>query len=180
MVRITPKPLQASGPKILLGGSTAAAARRAARIGDGFIPAVPGLYDSYRQECIKLGKTPADDRVVGCTATFVANDVDALWQKIGPHALHETNEYARWYAETGTAGPYEPIEDAEQLRAMGLYRVFTPQECLQYAETLGPEGWLFFHPLLSGLDPEIAWQSLHLLKEQVLPELSKLSPSFPP
>jgi alkanesulfonate monooxygenase SsuD/methylene tetrahydromethanopterin reductase-like flavin-dependent oxidoreductase (luciferase family) len=172
-VKITPTPLQTSGPPILLGGSSTKAALRAARIGDGFVPAIPGLYDSYRQECINLGKTPADDRVVGSTATFVADDPDALWQKIAPHALHETNEYSRWYAETGTSGPYVPIEDAEQLRAMGLYKVFTPEQCLQYAETLGPDGWLFFHPLLSGLDPETAWQSLHLLKEQVLPYLKR-------
>ena len=34
-----------------------------------------------------------------------------------------------------------------------------------------PDGWLFFHPLLSGLAPETAWQSLQLLKAQVLPHL---------
>ena len=171
-VRVTPTPLQASGPKILLGGATAAAARRAARIGDGFVPAVPDLYDSYRQACIELGKTPAAEKVIGCLATFIADDPDALWQKIAPHALHETNEYARWYAEGGTSGPYQPIEDADQLREMGLYRVFTPEQCLEYAEALGPDGWLFFHPLLSGLDPEIAWQSLRLLEEKVLPYLA--------
>jgi alkanesulfonate monooxygenase SsuD/methylene tetrahydromethanopterin reductase-like flavin-dependent oxidoreductase (luciferase family) len=171
-VRVTPRPRQPSGPPILLGGSSAAAARRAARIGDGFVPSIPELYDSYRQECAKLGKAAADDRVLGCTATFVADDPDALWEEIAPHALHETNEYARWYAETGTSGPYVPIEDADQLRAMGIYRVFTPQQCLEYAQGLGPNGWLFFHPLLSGLDPAIGWQSLHLLQEQVLPRLN--------
>jgi alkanesulfonate monooxygenase SsuD/methylene tetrahydromethanopterin reductase-like flavin-dependent oxidoreductase (luciferase family) len=171
-VTVSPKPRQVPGPPILLGGSVPAAARRAARIADGFVPAVPELYDSYREECIKLGKTPDDDRVVGCAATFIADDPDAMWEKIAPHALHETNEYSRWYAEAGVTGPYEPIEDAEQLRAMGLYRVFTPGQCLEFAETLGSDGWLFFHPLLSGLDPEIGWQSLHLFKEKVLPHLN--------
>jgi len=170
-IRITPTPRQFPGPAILLGGSTVAAARRAARVGDGFVPAVPGLYDSYRQECIKLGKTPVDERAIGCAATFVAEDPDALWEEIAPHALHETNEYARWYAESATSGPYEPLEDAEQLRKSGLYRVFTPEQCLQYARSLGPDGWLFFHPLLSGLDPGIAWRSLRLLEERVLPQL---------
>jgi alkanesulfonate monooxygenase SsuD/methylene tetrahydromethanopterin reductase-like flavin-dependent oxidoreductase (luciferase family) len=171
-VRVTPAPQQKHGPKILLGGASPAAARRAARIGDGFVPAVPELYDHYRQECIALGKTPAEEKVIGSLCTFIANDPDALWEKIAPHALHETNEYARWYAEGGTSGPFAPIDDPEQLREMGIYRVFTPQQCLEFAETLGPDGWLFFHPLLSGLDPEIGWQSLRLLKEQVLPQLN--------
>ena len=171
-VRVTPTPQQEGGPKILLGGASPAAARRAARIGDGFVPAVPDLYDHYRQACIELGKTPADDKVIGCLATFISNDPDALWEKIAPHALHETNEYARWYAEGGTSGPFQPIADTEQLRAMGVYRVFTPQQCLEFADSLGPNGWLFFHPLLSGLDPEVAWQSLRLLEQQVLPHLN--------
>ncbi|MBT4521700.1 MAG: LLM class flavin-dependent oxidoreductase [Halieaceae bacterium] len=170
-VKITPKPLQEGGPTVLLGGSSAAAARRAARIGDGFVPAVPELYEKYRQECLKLGKSPADDRVVGSTAIFVAEDPETMWDKIAPHALHETNAYARWYAETGTTGPYQPIEDSGQLREMGLYEVLTPRQCLDYADALGPQGWLFFHPLLAGLDPEIGWQSLHLLEKEVLPHL---------
>ena len=41
-VQITPPPFLPSGPGILLGGSSEAAARRAARIADGFIPSLPG------------------------------------------------------------------------------------------------------------------------------------------
>jgi alkanesulfonate monooxygenase SsuD/methylene tetrahydromethanopterin reductase-like flavin-dependent oxidoreductase (luciferase family) len=171
VVRVTPSPLQKGGPPILLGGARASAAHRAARIADGFVPAVPEIYDEYRQACESLGKTAPEDRAIGCAATFIAEDPDALWREIAPHALHETNEYARWYAQTGTAGPYEPIEDTEQLRSTGLYRVFTPQECVEYARILGPDGWLFFHPLLSGLDPDIGWQSLRLLKDEVIPQL---------
>jgi alkanesulfonate monooxygenase SsuD/methylene tetrahydromethanopterin reductase-like flavin-dependent oxidoreductase (luciferase family) len=170
-VRVTPPPWQEGGPRILLGGASPAAARRAARIGDGFVPAVPELYEHYRQACMELGKPPADDKVIGCLATFISNDPDAMWEKIAPHALHETNEYSRWYAEGGTSGPFQPIVDTEQLRAMGVYRVFTPQQCLEFADSLGPDGWLFFHPLLSGLDPEVGWESLRLLEEQVLPHL---------
>ncbi len=170
-VRVTPMPLQEGGPPILLGGASGAAARRAARIADGFVPAVPELYDEYRQACESMGKTAAPDRVIGCGATFIAEDPEAMWQQIAPHALYETNEYSRWYTEGGSSGPYQPIADAEQLRSMGLYRVFTPQECVEYIRGLGPQGWLFFHPLLSGLDPEVGWQSLRLLKDKVIPHL---------
>src|SRR5207244_596809 len=40
-VQITPQPYQSGGPSITLGGSSEPAARRAARIADGFIPSVP-------------------------------------------------------------------------------------------------------------------------------------------
>ena len=47
-VHLTPGPY-GTGPGLLLGGSSAAAARRAARIADGFIPSVPEVWDFYRE-----------------------------------------------------------------------------------------------------------------------------------
>lgn len=55
-VRVTPTPARPGGPKITLGGSTEPAARRAARIADGFMASSPGLWDHYRDELVKLGK----------------------------------------------------------------------------------------------------------------------------
>lgn len=173
MVSVTPKPIQRPHPLLLLGGSTKVAARRAARIGDGFVPAVPELYPVYLEECNKLGVDPGETHMPGPAALFVAEDPDAVWQKLAPHALHETNSYARWYAETGTAGPYQPIDDSDVLRSSGIYQVLTPDECIALAEDLGPRGWLFFQPLLGGLDPELGWQTLNLLAEKVLPALKK-------
>ena len=40
-VQVTPAPYRDRGPAILLGGSSEPAARRAARIADGFLPSVP-------------------------------------------------------------------------------------------------------------------------------------------
>ncbi len=42
-VCITPRPFRPGGPSILLGGSSEPAARRAARIADGFIPSIPAV-----------------------------------------------------------------------------------------------------------------------------------------
>ncbi|HEY1465789.1 MAG TPA: LLM class flavin-dependent oxidoreductase [Acidimicrobiales bacterium] len=44
-VTVTPRPHQDGGPKISLGGSTEPAARRAARIGDGFMPTTPAVWE---------------------------------------------------------------------------------------------------------------------------------------
>jgi alkanesulfonate monooxygenase SsuD/methylene tetrahydromethanopterin reductase-like flavin-dependent oxidoreductase (luciferase family) len=170
-VRVTPRPLQQPHPPLLLGGATRGAARRAARLGDGFVPAIPELYRHYLQACEGMGKAPGEYRNLGPAAVFVAEDPDQLWAALAPHVLHETNSYARWYAETGTTGPYQPIEDASALREAGIYQVVTPQQCIDLAQQLGDDGWLFIQPLLAGLDPELGWQSLRLLGEQVLPAL---------
>lgn len=61
-----PKPVQKPGVPIIVGGNVEGAARRAARIGDGFYPAsgslktLPILLEAMRDECSKIGRN-ADD-----------------------------------------------------------------------------------------------------------------------
>src|SRR3954447_10353131 len=54
-VHVRPPPFRPGGPGVLLGGSSEAAARRAARIADGFIPSVPAVWEFYRDEVQTLG-----------------------------------------------------------------------------------------------------------------------------
>ena len=64
MLHSNPKPVQKPGVPIIVGGNVEGAARRAARVGDGFYPAsgsmktLPGLLDAMRDECAKLGRNP--------------------------------------------------------------------------------------------------------------------------
>ncbi len=64
-----PKPVQKPGVPIVIGGHVEGAARRAARIGDGFFPArgglekLPGLLQAMRDECGKIGRDPAEIEV---------------------------------------------------------------------------------------------------------------------
>lgn len=57
-----PKPVQKSGVPIVIGGNVEGAARRAARVGDGFYPAsgslktLPTLLAAMRDECAKIGR----------------------------------------------------------------------------------------------------------------------------
>jgi hypothetical protein len=101
----------------------------------------------------------------------VAEDPEAAWDRIAPHALHETNSYGDWLAEAGTPAPYGRVADAEALQASGLYLILTPEELLDRALALGPTGVLHFHPLMGGLDPDLAWSSLALFEKRVLPGL---------
>jgi alkanesulfonate monooxygenase SsuD/methylene tetrahydromethanopterin reductase-like flavin-dependent oxidoreductase (luciferase family) len=172
-LRITPRPLQRPRPPLLLGGSSAAAARRAARIADGFLPVVPDIYETYLEECAKLGATPGEARSFGPPFLHIAEDPESAWARIAPHALHESNSYAAGYERAGTVGPYPAADDAAALQATGLYQVLTPDQCVGLAQALGENAWLFLHPLMGGLDPDFAWESLELFASRVLPRLPK-------
>ena len=54
-VVVRPTPVQRPGPPLYIGGSTEASALRAARLGDGYIPALDGLYEVYAEERRRLG-----------------------------------------------------------------------------------------------------------------------------
>ncbi len=63
-VESNPKPVQKPGVPIVIGGHVPAAARRAARFGDGFFPARPNnleeLIRVVRDECRAIGRNPAE------------------------------------------------------------------------------------------------------------------------
>jgi hypothetical protein len=101
----------------------------------------------------------------------ISEDPEAAWARIGPHALHEMNSYGKWVSEGDSQAMYQPVKDVAALRSMGLYLVLTPDELVERAAELGPEGVLRFHPLMGGLDPDLAWESLELFEKQVLPQL---------
>ncbi len=82
-VEMNPKPVQPNGVPIVVGGHVEGAARRAARYGDGFFPAlakpadlVP-LLDVVKDECGKIGRDPAEIEV---TALLMGTDLDVVRQ----------------------------------------------------------------------------------------------------
>jgi alkanesulfonate monooxygenase SsuD/methylene tetrahydromethanopterin reductase-like flavin-dependent oxidoreductase (luciferase family) len=172
--RVTPRPHHESGPPISMGGSTEPAARRAARLGDGFVPSSPTLWDAYRDELAKVGKPDPGPYAGGDTSFFhVAVDVNEGWAAIAPYALHEVNSYGQWMAEAGVeeTGGYQTVTDADALRQTGQYRVVTPDDLVVELKEKGPNGFTLFHPLMGGIPPEVAWESLHLFEREVLPRL---------
>jgi alkanesulfonate monooxygenase SsuD/methylene tetrahydromethanopterin reductase-like flavin-dependent oxidoreductase (luciferase family) len=174
-VRVTPAPAQVGGPQINLGGSSEAAARRAARIADGFLPSTADVWQFYRDEMAVLGKPDPGEYLGGDTSAFyLARDAEQGWRDFGPFAMHEMNAYGQWMVEAGVgaAGGYEPVADVDALRATGQYRVITPDELVAELEAKGPFGFAMFHPLVGGVPPEMAWESLRLFESDVLPRLA--------
>jgi alkanesulfonate monooxygenase SsuD/methylene tetrahydromethanopterin reductase-like flavin-dependent oxidoreductase (luciferase family) len=169
-VRVLPTPYQPGGPKIVLGGSSEGAARRAARIGDGFMPSEPECYEFYRDECKALGRPdPGPWLGGGTTTTFVSDDTDAAWAELSPYFLHETNAYGAWQAQTDNlATGYRSVADADELRASGRYRVLTPEAYAGELRESGDFGFAMLHPMCGGIPPDLAWQHLELFANRVL------------
>lgn len=172
-VQVTPRPVTPGGPFLMYGGGTPAAARRAARFGLGFLAQTwaPGLEDTYRDECALAGNEPGMCIVPApgtATTTFIAEDVDRAWEQIGPFMLHDARMYASWLQDTAAASKSTALT-IDALRAEGgAYRVLTPDEAVDYVRTHGSLG---LHPLCGGCPPELAWETLHLVAERVLPAL---------
>ncbi len=63
-IESNPKPRQRPGVPVVIGGHTPGAAKRAARLGDGFFPArpdnLPELLTILRDECGKIGRDPSE------------------------------------------------------------------------------------------------------------------------
>lgn len=179
-VQISPRPYRQPRPPIYFGGNSKAAARRAAREGDGFLPPVDaGLIDYYREQCRRYGKPPGEVPGGGQNANvvFVTEDPEKDWELVGPYCLYHHNAYGAFAQEALTQSkvaqefPYARLASTrEELEERKTYVIRTPEECVQMARGSGS---LTFQPLAGGLPPELAWKSLKLVETKVLPELGR-------
>jgi alkanesulfonate monooxygenase SsuD/methylene tetrahydromethanopterin reductase-like flavin-dependent oxidoreductase (luciferase family) len=172
-VRVTPKPVQAGGPKIYMGGSTEKSAIRAAKAGYQYFPGHPSLFELYKAERTAAGFPPPEPLLTpGPSFLYVSEDPDRDWPLVGPHVAYATNTYAEWAKERGTGDTrYKAAVDLDALRAMPNIKVVTPDECYALIKDLGPQSQLTFHALLGGIDPEVSWRSLRLFEKAVHPRL---------
>lgn len=175
-LRVTPRPWTPGGPALFLGGGSVASTRRAARLDIGMITEAPGLAGAYAEACRQAGVEPgpffeAPEGTV--TAAFVDPDPDALWARIGEHILHDATTYQRWNAEAGKSGinAITAATTVDELRRAGFpYRVFTPEEAAAHVRERGP---LNVSPLCGGTPPEVGWETLHRLVDDVMPRLNE-------
>jgi alkanesulfonate monooxygenase SsuD/methylene tetrahydromethanopterin reductase-like flavin-dependent oxidoreductase (luciferase family) len=168
-IRVTPKP--ASPPMILAGGSTPAAARRAARLRAGFFPAIGDrtLVDVYEAACRQYGFDGGFAMLPGGPGfVHVSEDPERDWARIGPHALYDAQSYHAWQTPDQRSQVHVAARTVDDVRQSGVYRVVTPEECVALAAEVGT---LVLHPLMGGMPPELGWASLELFAAKVLPRL---------
>ncbi|MGP3948325.1 LLM class flavin-dependent oxidoreductase [Streptomyces sp. 7N604] len=176
-VRVTPRPYTRPHPLLLVGGSSKAAARRAARLGLPFFPSahLPEL-EAYFHACREEFGTegwcmmpPAQTPLL-----HISEDPERAWALYGEHLLHEARTYASW--QTGAAihsNVRSRAHGVAELRREGVYRILTPEECVEFASSADGGGSLVMHPLCGGMPVDEGWRSLHLFGEKVLPRLGE-------
>lgn len=171
-VRVTPAPSRPGRPALLLGGSSDAAARRAARLGVGYQPSTEASWPAYRQGCVEAGRPDPGPYLGGDrTVTILAEDPEAAWEELGPHLLHDATAYGSWAAMGQVDSGYRPVTDLDAVRASGQYRILAPDALLDELAAAGPLGFALFHPLVGGAPPELGWETLRLFEREVLPRL---------
>ncbi|MEU7421005.1 LLM class flavin-dependent oxidoreductase [Streptomyces antibioticus] len=168
-VRVTPRPFSDPHPLLLVGGSSKAAARRAARLGLPFFPSahLPELEGYYKERLVEYGTEgwtmmPAPNTPL----LHIAEDPDRAWAMYGHHFLHEARTYASWQSSEIRSAVRSTATTVSELREEGVYRVLTPAAC-----TTTDLDNLVLHPLAGGMPLEEGWRSLRLFTERVIPAL---------
>jgi len=173
-VWLRPKPFTEGGPTLWMGGHSERAIKRAARFGLGVLTeGATGLEALYREECATHGNEPGpfiDAAVGSVNSAFVAEDPDAAWDDYGPYLLHDAKMYAEWMGDDHAAVSKSQALDVAALRNEGgNYRIFSVDEAVEHVRA---NGMLGLQPLCGGLPPELAWRSLRLVVEKVVPAVT--------
>ena len=167
-VTVQPRPVQDPFP-IIVGGMSRRGIERAVELADGYHP--PGTnehWDQYRTLMIERGrKDPGPFRVGPMFIWVTTEPKDDVWKRFVPHIKHQVETYRKWSPSGQALGPWE----VDFSKPGGTYQVLTPDETLQLADDLGPEGELTLTPLLSGIDPDAAWEMLDTFDRLVLPSI---------
>ena len=168
-VRVTPRPFTDPHPLLLVGGSSKAAARRAARFGLPFFPSahLPELEAYYKERLVEYGTQGWTMMPAAVTPLLhLAEDPDRAWAEHGKHFLHEARTYASWQSSGIRSAVRSAATTVDELRAEGVYRMVTPDECVAQ----GLDSYVL-HPLSGGMPVDEGWRSMHLFCENVLPRL---------
>lgn len=168
---LNPVPERPAQALLSVGGNSAAAARRAARFGLFFAPAIddPELEHAYNAACQEYGFTggavifPNEPSL-----TLVSDDPDRDWAHYGKFFLHDALAYGQWRHATRRAYAESFADDLESLRAEGKYCFLTPDEAVA---RIREKGSINLSPLCGGMPVEKAWNSLELFASKVMPAL---------
>lgn len=171
-VLITPKPVSDPSSLISVGGSVEISAKRAARLGLSFVPAVrdENLESVYYEEAKAVGyENPMCMMPSGPGMVIVTEDPERTWNEIGDNLIYDAISYAAWQYKDQRSSWHIEGTSIEELKAGGQHLIVTPGECVDLVKT---NGAAVLHPLIGGIDPSIGWESLELVANKVIPTLN--------
>ena len=171
--KVSPRPVQQPNPPIWVGGFSKAAARRAARYGDGYIgPSSRAVYEMYLAELKAVGKDPARARVMGGDLwLIVSEDPSRTFAEYAPNLLYWFNAYSRWFEGTDTS-PWPHLENTEQILSLGLANIVMPEAAVKIIKDRIAEVPVEMYTMMlmpPGVAIKAVEASLELFAKKVLP-----------
>lgn len=142
--KLAPMPVQRPRPPIWVGGFAPASAKRAARLGDGFIGTgdMSALVPVYREELKQLGKDQGGRLAGGHFWLIVSNNPRETFAEVAPYIIYQMQMYNVWLKEAGQT-LFPETNNEQQLRESGMLQVLTPQAAVDaigaYVEATGIE-----------------------------------------
>ena len=171
-VLVSPKPVSDPSSLISVGGSVEISAKRAARLGLPFVPAVrdDSLENTYYAESREVGyDNPMCMMPSGPGMVMVSEDPERLWSEIGENLIYDAVTYAAWQYQDQRSSWHVEGTSIDELKKGGQHLIVTPEECVDLVRSNGVG---VLHPLVGGVDPEIGWESLELVANRVIPALN--------
>ncbi len=170
---LQPPPVQAPRPPLWVGGFAPAAAKRAARLGDGYIGtgAMVEQAKIFKEEWQRLGR-PGQGRLAGGHFwLIVSKDPDNTFANVAPHVLYQIQMYNQWLGEAGQA-LFPEINGADDLRDLGILLCVRPEQAVDligaYVEETGIERY-YSWTVPPGYEVERMNDHLALFAEEVMP-----------
>lgn len=179
-----PKPIQNPHPALVMGGSTVGAARRAARLADGFGPTNFKLIEDWQREMERLGKDWRPPMryalrvpIGGATFTHLSQNPEESWQRIRDPLHYVVTAYAGW-GKRHPGKAHATGETPEDLLNTGAYLVMTPEDAVTQGMQMLTEQQrvrLSLQPMMGGIPWDEGQRSLDLATNIVLPQLREFA-----
>ncbi|MBI2801440.1 MAG: LLM class flavin-dependent oxidoreductase [Gammaproteobacteria bacterium] len=128
--KLVPLPVQDPMP-LWVGGFAPVSAKRAARIGDGYVGTgdIVPLVKAYRAELARLGKSGPGRVAGGHFWLIVSKTKEKTLARVGPHILYQIDMYNRWLGAAGQA-LFPTVTKPEDLVELGILNIMTPAQAV--------------------------------------------------
>ncbi|MSR13862.1 MAG: LLM class flavin-dependent oxidoreductase [Gammaproteobacteria bacterium] len=171
--KLSPLPVQNPMP-LWVGGFAPASAKRAARIGDGYLGTgdIAPMVKIYREELAGLGRSHLARVAGGHFWMIVSNNPTRTLAQVGPHVLYQIEMYNKWLGDAGQA-LFPVVSDPSQLVELGILNIMPPAQAVDaiasYVEATGIERY-YTWTVPPGMPAGHMNEYLQLFAEEVIPK----------
>ena len=172
-LRLSPPPVQRPRPPLWVGGFAPAAAKRAARLADGYIGTAEMTEQAriFREQWQRLGRPGRGRLAGGHFWLIVSRDPARTFAAVAPHVKYQIDVYNEWLKDAGQA-LFPSIESPDCLKRLGILNCVTPAEAVDligaYVEATDIERY-YCWTVPPGYPVERMNEHLALFADEVMP-----------